>query len=251
MTCPMQEDREPIGSAQYPASSPGNPLYRPESPTFVANVNWVPGALSTGRSSLSPRRNIPVSPLRNYGRPSLDTGSLLEVPPPSSMSGRTIQGSASPLNLGPALSDAIHRPTGRLLNNRPLQANSIQSPLTYLFDIIGPSRRSLRIIASRLLWNDDVYASGAQLVLVSREPLGNLEGKTHILKIREVNSGVDTPINALLSLMNLEEESTYPTFYDGRTAIRSVWRLKDLQDLSVPNNLFSPATFLPENGIQR
>lgn len=245
------EDRVLTGSEPYPVTSPGNPLYQVESPTFEANESWVPAGLNTTRSFSSLPRSIPVSPLRGYGRQLSGTGSLLGQAPQSVMSGRTLHGSASPLNLGPALSNAIHQPTGTSLNNRPLRENSIQSPLIYLYDIIVPSRRSARIIASQLLWNDDVYASGAQLVLVSREPLGNLEGKTHMLKIREANSGVDTAINALLSLMNLEEESTYPTFYDGRTAIRSQWRLKDLQDLSVPSSLYSRAISHPENGIQR
>lgn len=68
--------------------------------------------------------------------------------------------------------------------------------------------------------------TGVQLVLAKVEELGTRQGQKHILRIRAPNFGAGTVVNNMLLSMSFEALSMYPTFSDGSTVIRSVWRPK-------------------------
>ena len=62
--------------------------------------------------------------------------------------------------------------------------------------------------------------------------------------------GVDTGVKKLLLLMSFGEESTYHTFSDGSTDIRSLWRQKEVLDPYWPQEFGSHRTLTPEDGTR-
>lgn len=245
----LQEDRAPIGSAQFQEIRTGNPFYQPASPTYVANSNLGMEASNTTRSSSSAARRSLFAQSQPSLRHVLDTGNSLAPLPLNLTYGRSQQELESHLNLEHARLEGTLRPTGTRLNNSPLVERSTRSRPTYSFVITGPSRRSVRTIYSRLLSNESQLFTGAILVLASRVELGTNPELIHMVKIRVRNFGAAIVVKQTLSSMNLEEQLTYPTSSDGSIVIRSLWKLKEVQDLYWPQDFGSPAISTQSDGI--
>jgi len=112
-----------------------------------------------------------------------------------------------------------------------LPANSIRYPVTFTFDITRISIVYVQIISSRVLSSGLVESTGVQLAVERVTGPGWRLRQPLIVKIRAPSFGVAMWINRTLSLMNLEEQSTWPIFSDGSTNIQSEWKPRGARDL--------------------
>lgn len=129
------------------------------------------------------------------------------------------------------------------------------SPEMYSFVIIGnilltagPSKQLLRTMASLLVLNEPSTSSGGDPVVEKVSAPGKRLVFRLILKIRAPNGGAVTKAKQMLSLMNLEELWTYPTYSAGLTGTLSVWSSKVVLDLSYVRLYGLPATWLQISG---
>lgn len=122
------------------------------------------------------------------------------------------------------------------------------SPVTYEWSVTGPYVQ-LELTLTRLnrLFENAKF-SGALLELVSPGRLGNKQEWKLTVRIHAASSGAAIKVNETLSSMNFEEESMFPIFCDGWTAIQSEWKSK-APPCHLPLNVYgSPLTKTQENG---
>lgn len=244
------DGKAPNGWEQLAPQLDGNPVYNTAASILRARRNLEREDLNTFKSSSLPvpKSLFEVSP-RN-GTQWWDTGNLPVAPPPSPMFGKRRRELANSLNLDrDRLEETLQR-IGKRLSDSPCPIKSTKSPLTFSYVIIVPYRSLGQTIVSRLSSNEYVKSSMARLVLGSRAVLGKKLAWIHFVKIRVQSFGVATEIKEMLLSMNLGEESTLRTSSDGRTDIRSLWRLKDHLDHCLPNEYGLPPTCIPMNGTQ-
>ena len=97
----------------------------------------------------------------------------------------------------------------------------------FSFVITTLSKELLLTIFNQLVASELLLSFEVQLELVSPTEHGWKQALGLILKIRVPNFGAAMEVNDVLLLMNLEEQSTSPIFYDGRTVILSEWKSKE------------------------
>lgn len=112
-----------------------------------------------------------------------------------------------------------------------LPVTLIRYRLTFTFVIMVTSIRSVQIINNRILFSGLVESTGVRLAVAKVTRPGRRPGSMLTVKILALNFGVAMLINDMLSLMNLEELSTYPIFLDSSTSILSEWKQKAHQGL--------------------
>lgn len=98
---------------------------------------------------------------------------------------------------------------------------------TYTFVVITNCEELGSIICNRLLLNELVMSSGAQLGLESPDVLGMKRGFRHTLRIPAQNGGAVIEVRSMLFLMNFEETYLSPICFDGSIDILSLSRLKE------------------------
>jgi len=111
-----------------------------------------------------------------------------------------------------------------------LPANSIRYPVMFIFVITRISTVFAQILNSRLLSSGLVESTGVQLAVGRVTGPGWRLALPLIAKIRAPSFGVAMTVKRMLSLMNLEEQSTWPIFFDGSTSIRSEWKPRGARD---------------------
>lgn len=241
-----QEGKVLSGSQQYRSmvSSPGSPL---ASYTSKASSRMQSPVSSTGSlSSTSPERGL-FDPFEScLGH------TISNSPDPrlqKTMFGRKLLESMERnLNLGCDLDNEPVRLIGRPCGSPPVKEELPIFPQTSAFVVTLHCEPSARHMLFRLACNEWLMSIGAELVLASREELGEKPVWTLTLKIRALNSGVDTKVREMLSLMSFEEESTFPICLDGWIDTQSGWRSKAQVCPCVLKEFGSPQMFIPRNG---
>lgn len=241
--------RQDIGFSQFPELT-GSPIYQRESPT--SRDSWNEALVASSTTSSSPRlpRRGPFPRLRATSPPPPTQNQLDQL-----LQG-DIAGNLSPrlgnlLNLELSLFGATRLQTGieSVLMHLPDEWNEF--PVRFTFDITQISIDYVLIIRNLLSDLLSARFSGVQLELENPIRPGNWQDQTLILKIRALNFGAATTVTRLLSLMNLEVLSIFPTFYDGWTNIQSELRQKEAQEFWLQHVFTLPLTFIHPTGIPR
>lgn len=174
---------------------------------------------------------------------------LLAHPQLSNMSGKKIPELMDlNLNLDDLPSSEIAELTGMLSVPSPWPVPSMTSRPMYTFVIMEMSVESIQIMLDLLPWYELVKPLSVQLERAKANWPGNKQGKTLMLRIRQQSGLTAIRVKGMLSLMNFEEILTYPTYSDGSTGTRSLWKSKEAQCLWLPPNSGFVPTSPSENG---
>lgn len=224
-TCPPP--KAAIGSLQSPMRI-GIPTSRTASTGSRASRSSVlpgtpTGSWSPGSSDLfdCPRSKPPSSP------PPMQSSHALKRQ--KNMSTKTTQQFwERVLNSDTDRSSAIAPSTGTTSSTWPEQTNLTLSPPDSIFNIIGLSEASLKLICRRILGLGGVESSGVRLVSAKRVwPMRRL---AHMLtlKVPARSGGMAISIKSALLSMNFEEELLWNTSSPGWTGIHTTWKSRVL-----------------------
>lgn len=125
---------------------------------------------------------------------------------------------------------------------------SMQSLQTFVWSVTGPYVPLLRIMTVLNRWNALSMFSGVLLALESPGEPGKKQDWELIVRTRDPNSGVDTPLRKMLLSMSFEEVLTSATSCAGLIVTRFAWKSKGRRDLCVQEEFGSPPTWTPVIG---
>lgn len=222
-----QDARGLTGWAQSRAILTGSPVYRRESVTSEDSESLAREDSNTGRYSSSAPERLPYQPSVDYGNPYLDTGNLQDPPQPNPTFGRTTPELVNPSNLERGPSEEMSLLTGLRFVLQLLPESLTRSPMTFTYVFITRSAELGLTIFSRLQSSEQLTSSGAELGLASQDGLGPRQERLLMLRIRAPSFGVGMLVARMLSSMNFEARSIYPTYYAGWTGIRCVLSLRE------------------------
>jgi len=231
-----------------PYRTMGTPLGSPQlSPTPRVNSREASPVTSTGSSLSTSKSNNLYDPFGSC----LDRGtlSLLEAKLAKTTFGSRILESREPsLSLENDRCSETSQPIGSK-SGSPLRKEELETfPQTYVYVVISHCEASARHMSFQLGVNEWLISIGAELVLASREELGEKQEWTLTLKIRALNFGVDTKIRGMLLSMSFEEVSIFPICLDGWIDIQSGWRSKAQACPCVLKSFGSRVMFIQQNG---
>lgn len=179
------------------------------------------------------------------------TRNLLVVPPLKIMSGKMIHGlPVLNLNWVGNHSRGTTANTGKTSSKRQKKADSKTLMPKYMSPTMEVSQGLPKTICSPVPWKGPLQSIGGPLVLENPAELGNMQHLTPTPKTQGQNSGTDIEDKKTLSLMNSEETSILPTFYDGSIAIPSPLKQKVQVPSSRPKVSGLRPILTQDNGTQ-
>lgn len=140
--------------------------------------------------------------------------------------------------------------TGMQYWTAPSPETSMPSQAMYLYIVTTHSLESVQILLDRLESKKKYMCSGVILELVNHEMRGNSQGWELTLRIPEPNGGTATVVRKVLLSTSFVETSTWPTYFDGSTAIRSWWKSKEVHSHFRQTKYGLRAISPPDNGTQ-
>lgn len=154
------------------------------------------------------------------------------------------------LNLDQSPLNESQRSIGSKYGHMLSTVESKKSPPRFVYRATAPYEALVQTMITLLAWNETAEFISVKLVLVSPVVRGMKQDWMLSVKTHGLNSGVDTKVKRMLSLMNFVEVLTYPTSCVGWIVIQSVWKLREVADPCVPSTSGLPATFRRETGTQ-
>jgi len=225
-----QDDKASFGSSQFQS-----PCLNPSSPVDVPGLKArkkreAVQATDIGKSSSPCKKRARLLVLSPSSE--IATVSSQEVKQPTSMFGKKILGlKERVLNLERNPFEEIALLTGTLSGNLRSLVTFAKFQLMFEWLVTGPYELLDQILAKLNQWKDVATSFGARLELVNLVEHGMKLAWKLTVRIREPNFGMVTNLNRMLLLTSFEEELTSLICSDGWTGIRSVWKLKEVQDL--------------------
>lgn len=247
--CHLPQEQQDIGSEPFVLRNGYFPAHSQKTlPGYVDNKKSEKEVITIS-NSLSGCLSPCASPVfENYLR---GIGSRPEVPQRKITFGKRAHGLKAPsLKLGESPLKETPLPIGPPSSPVLNQENIMISHQISILDVIIKSARSAGIIRSLLLSTGKFRSFGGIPAQVKVEEPGMKPVWMLTLRILDPNGGVGIETKRLLSLMNFEEVLTFPTFYGGLTAIRSLWRGKEVRLPSSLPEYGSLLTLIPDHGIQ-
>ena len=121
----------------------------------------------------------------------------------------------------------------------------------YVFRATGPLELLLQTMQNLQQSYEMSLYTGVEQELANPDGLGMRQDSMLIVRIPGQSSGAVTLVRSMLLLMNFVEGLTSHTFSGGSIVTQFVWKSKDLQNLWLPTESGSPATWTQEDGILR
>jgi len=200
--------------------------YLTPSPTSRVNLNVEnPPIISIGRSAWPSDQNSPSRVSRSSFQVAMEN--FQDLQPLTTMSGRMPLPWDEDFASEPFRYRGIQRGTGSLFGPPPSPEISRASPQMFESYLIGHYELLLQTMTDLLALLKNATYTGAELALENLGGLGTKRAWTLIVKTHVQNFGAATKVKNMWLSMNFVEVSTYPTYCDGWTVIRSEWKLKE------------------------
>lgn len=144
------------------------------------------------------------------------------------------------------MNDEIGTESGSMQSSESLDLSQPR----YEYVISELSNQSLQRTVNQLLSREQLWFTGALLVVENRIRPGMKRAWMLTLKIPSQSGGQDIQVRNMLSLMNFEVLSRSPMPCDGLMGIRSYWKQKEPVSRQRTPKFGLPATFIQSNGTQ-
>lgn len=206
--------------------------------------------MSIGRSSVHSREKSQSTELDEYLEASIPIVNCPDLKLPSPTFGKSSPELWTPnSNSDRNRLELMRLPIGRLFGKVQRGEISPLFPHELGWYLIAPSERLLPLMTALLESNEAAWSIGAPQGQESQDELGMKQVWMLIVKIQEANFGAAIKLNNLLSSMNFEAVSTFPTFSGGPTGTLCVLKSRGRAYLSLLVEFGLLLTSIPDYGI--